>query len=194
MVAPLKELSNFWRTLEMPLINFEVNLILTQSANCVIIYTNVENENPRFAITETKLYVTLSTRENTKLLQQLKLGFKITINRNKYLSEPKSLPQDPNLNHLDDAIFQGVNTLSVLAFKDDAQRTSRKRYYFTNVEIKDYNVMIDEKNFFDQTVKNNKITFEKLKNLLLVKEMIIQLIVRQIILILNKIIEWLQQI
>ena len=85
-----------------------------------------------------------------------------------------------------------MNTLSVLAFKDDAQRTSRKRYYFTNVEIKDYNVMIDEKNFFDQTVKNNKITFEKLKNLLLVKEMIIQLIVRQIILILNKIIEWLQ--
>ena len=46
-----------------------------------------------------------------------------------------------------------VNRLFVLAFENDAQRTSNKRYYLPNVEIKDYNVMIDGKNFFDQPVK-----------------------------------------
>ena len=75
-MVPLKYLSNFWRTLEMPLINCEVNLILTWSSTCVI--TN-SNGIGTFAITDTKLYVplvTLSTQENTKLLQQLKSGFK----------------------------------------------------------------------------------------------------------------------
>ena len=64
IMVPLKYLSNFWRTLEMPLINCEVNLILTWSADCVIIYTNVANQVPTFAITETKktnLYVPIVT-------------------------------------------------------------------------------------------------------------------------------------
>ena len=55
----------------MPLINCEVNLILTWSANCVIVYTNVANQNATFTITETKLcvpVVTLSTQDNSKLL------------------------------------------------------------------------------------------------------------------------------
>ena len=67
----LKYLSNFWRTLEMTLINCEVNLILTWSENCVIFSTNVANQNVTFAITETKLYVpvlTLSIQDNAKLL------------------------------------------------------------------------------------------------------------------------------
>ena len=73
---PLKYRSNFWRTLEMPLINCEVNLILTWSKGCVI--TNSTGEE-KFAITEAKLYVpvvTLSTKGNEKLLHQLKSGFK----------------------------------------------------------------------------------------------------------------------
>ena len=84
IMVPLKYLSNFWRTLEMPLINCEVNLILTWSKDCVI--TNSEGEE-KFAITETKLYVpvvTLSTEDNAKLLQQLKSNFKRKINWNKY--------------------------------------------------------------------------------------------------------------
>ena len=63
----------------MPLINCQVELILTWSSNCVIIYTDVANQNPTFTITETNLYVpvvTLSTQENAKLLAQLKSGFK----------------------------------------------------------------------------------------------------------------------
>ena len=67
----LKYLSNFWRTLEMSLINCEVELILTWSAGCVTIYTDVADQNPTFIITETNLYdtvVTLSTQDNAKLL------------------------------------------------------------------------------------------------------------------------------
>ena len=113
-MVPLKYFSNFWRTLEMPLINCEVNLILTWSADCVIIYTNVANQVPTFTITETNLYVpvvTLSTQDNAKLLPQLKSGFKRTISWNKYLSKPELLAQNPNLIHLVEPIFQGVNRL-----------------------------------------------------------------------------------
>ena len=67
--------------------------------------------------------------------------------------KPELLVQNPNLNHLVQPSFQEVNTPFVLAFENDVQRTSNKIYYLPNVEIKDYNVMIDEKNFFDQTVK-----------------------------------------
>ena len=92
IMVPLKYLSNFWRTLEMPLINCEVELILNWSANCVIMYTNVANQVPTFTITETNLYVpiiTLSTQDNAKLLPQLKSGFKRTISWNKYQAKTR---------------------------------------------------------------------------------------------------------
>ena len=75
IMVTLKHLSNFWRTLEMPLINCEVNLILTWSSTFVI--TNSPGPGV-FEITDTKLYsslVTLSTQDNSKLLQELKSGF-----------------------------------------------------------------------------------------------------------------------
>ena len=84
VAVPLKYLSNFWRTLEMPLINCEIYLILTWSENFVISSATGET---KFAITDTKLYVpivTLSTQGNVKLFEQLKSGFKRTINLNKY--------------------------------------------------------------------------------------------------------------
>ena len=88
IMVPPKYLSNFWRTLEMPLINCEINFILICSKTCVIVSTKVANQNATFEITGIKLYVlvvTLSTQDNSKLLQQLKLGFKRVINWNKYL-------------------------------------------------------------------------------------------------------------
>ena len=72
IIVPLKDLSNFWRTLEMPLINCEVNLILAWSSNCALIATGNQNQNATFAITDTKLYipvVILSIQENTKFFQ-----------------------------------------------------------------------------------------------------------------------------
>ena len=110
IMVPLKYLSNFWRTLEMLLINFEINLILTLSTDCVIVVSNVANQNATFVITDTKLYipvVTLSAQDNAKLLQQLKPDFKRIINWNKYLSKQELLAQNPNLNHLIEPSFQG---------------------------------------------------------------------------------------
>ena len=137
-IVPLKYLSNFWRTLEMPLINCEVSLFLTWSSTCVI--TNSTGEG-RFTITDTKLYVpvvTLSTQDNAKLLQQLKSGFRRTINWNKYQSDPKSYAQNRYLNHLVNPIFQGVNRLFVLSFENEAVRTSHSNYYLPKVKMKDY--------------------------------------------------------
>ena len=152
----------------MPLINCEVNFILTWSSTCVIISTNVQNQNATFAITDTKLYVpvvTLSTQENTKFLQQLNSGFKRGINWNKYLSKPELLAQNPNLNHLVEPRFQGVNRLFVLAFESDNHRTSDERYYLPTVEIKDYNIMINGENVFDQPIKNNKVTYDNIRKI-----------------------------
>ena len=168
IIVPLKYLSNFWRTLEMPLINCEVNLILTWSSTCVLISTKIRNQNPTFAITDTKLYVpvvTLSTQENTKFLQQLKTGFKRVINWNKYLSKPELLAQNPILNHLVEPSLQGVNRLFVLVFENDDNRTSDEQYYLPTVEIKDYNIMINDENFFDQPIKNNKVTYENIRKI-----------------------------
>ena len=152
----------------MALINCEVNLILTWSSTCVIASVIVANQAATFAITDTRLDVpvlTLSTQENTKFLQQLKSGFKRVINWNKYLSKPELLAQNPNLNHLVEPSFQGVNRLFVLAFENDKGRTSYEQYYLPIVEIKDYNIMINVENFFDQPIRNNKVTYDNIRKI-----------------------------
>ena len=111
----LKYFSNFWRTLEMPLINCEIYLILTWSANCVIVCTNVANQGATFAIAEVKLYVpvaTLSTQNNA--------GFNRTVSWKKYLLKPELLPHNPNLNYLIQLSFQGVNRLLKMMNKEEA--------------------------------------------------------------------------
>ena len=108
---------------------------------------------------------TLSTQDNGKLLPQLKYGFKRTISWNKYLAKPEFLARNRNLNHLIGPSFQGVNRLFVVAFENDDQWISSKRHYIPNVEIKDYNVMIDEKNLFDQPVKNDKVTYKNIRKI-----------------------------
>ena len=165
IMVPLKYLSIFWRTLEMPLINCEVSLMLTSSSACVI--TNSTREE-KFKITDIKLYVpvvTLSTQDNAKLLQELKSGFKRVINWNKYLSKPELLAQNPNLNHLVEPSLQRVNRLFALEFKNDTQKTSHTGYYLSNVEIRGYNVMINGENFFDQPIKDNKVTCENIRKI-----------------------------
>ena len=107
IVVPLKYLSNFWRTLNMPLINCEINLILTWSEKCVLTSkatrdaVPAQGGNPVLAavanpanatskITDTKLYVpviTLSTKDDNNFLEQLKSGSKRTIKWNKYRPE-----------------------------------------------------------------------------------------------------------
>ena len=121
-----------------------------------------------FAITDTKLVpvVTLSTLDNTKLLEQLKLGFKRTINWDKYDSELKNYElQNRYLNRLIDPSFQGVNRLSVLLFENQVGSTEHKEYYLPKAEIKEYNVTIDGRNLFDQPVKNDIRTYESIRKI-----------------------------
>ena len=157
----------------MPLSDCEVNLILTWLSICVINMVNqhcVTNSKGagRFTITEIKLYdlvVTLSNQDNTKLLQQLKSGFKRSINCNKYQPDPKTCAQNRYLNHLVDPSFEGVNKLFVLSFENDNDSRSYSNYYLPKAEIKDYNVMIDGKNVFDQPVNNHFKTYENNRNI-----------------------------
>ena len=104
------------------------------------------------------LVVTLSTQDNAKLLQQSKSGFKKTINWNKYLSKVSIQAPNSYLDYLIDPSFQGVNS---------TDRTVQKKYYLRTIEMKDYNIMIDGQNFFDQPVKNDLRTYENIREILI---------------------------
>ena len=126
-MVTLKYLSNFWRTLKIPLINCEINLMLTWSEKCFMIGVPIANEIAIFELTDTKHYipvVTLSTQGNRKLLQQLKSSFKTTINWNKCQSKVTAQEQNRYLNYLNDRTFEGT-------------------------DISDYNIMINGQNMFD---------------------------------------------
>ena len=122
IVITLKYFSNFWRTLEMPLINGEVNLDLNWSDNCVICEAN---RATTFAMTSAELYVpiaTLSTQDNAKLLQQLKLRFKRTISWNKYQSKKSTEAQIRYLDILISPSFQIVNNFLYCLFTNEDGR------------------------------------------------------------------------
>ena len=107
----------------------------------------------------------MSSQDNAKLLEQLKSGFKRTINCNKYEPKVKVEQQNQYLDFLINSSFQGVNRLFVLSFDHTNGRTSYKRNYPAVVEIKDYDIVIDARNFFDQPVKNNLITYDNLQKI-----------------------------
>ena len=69
------------------------------------------------------------------------------------------------MNHLVDPSFQGINRLFVLSFENEDDRTSHSTYYLPKVEIKDYNVMIDGKNFFDQPINSDLKTYENIRKI-----------------------------
>ena len=160
-------------------------MILTWSKNCVLADVKTRdagNNDPpaivapsgaRFKITDTKLYVpvvALSKENDTKLLEQLKTGFKRTIKWNKYRSQMTIQPQNNNLNYLIDPTFTSVKRVFVLLFQRIAgeNKTTKKYrdsfsdYYVPNVEIKDFIVLIDRKSFFDLPVKNEEEAYEKI--------------------------------
>ena len=139
IVEPLKYVSNFRRTLDMPLINCDINLILTWSEKCVLTSkvtidavpaqegnpatAAVDNPtNATFKKEDTKLYVpvvTLSTKNVTNFLEQLKSGFKRTIKWNKYRSEMTNQTKTNHLNYLINPTFTKVNRLFLLSFKNE---------------------------------------------------------------------------
>ena len=161
------------------MINCETELDLKWRKNCVIseIYKTSEvsadpNANlpnnliqattttgATFQINNAKLYVpvvTFSINDNIKSSENIKQGFKITISWNKYRSEIATQPKSNNLDYLIDPTFRNINRLFVLLLKNgnnDPTRYSFDKYYMPLVEIKDFNVLIDNKPFFEQPVK-----------------------------------------
>ena len=148
----LKHLRNFCRTLHITLINCKKSLTLTWFENCAITRkatrTADANNNlpainaPKNATMKIKdliLYVTvvtLSTKDDNKLLEQLKLGFKRTIKWNKYRSEISNQTEANSFKYLIDPTFNKVNRLFVPPFENENDRISFSNYYVISVEIK----------------------------------------------------------
>ena len=106
--------------------------------------------------------VTLRALDDNKLLNSLKTGFKRTITRNNYTSTITNQAINNNLSILIDPRFTKVHRLFVLAYTNEDDRTSYSQYYVPNVEIKNYNVIIDGKPFFELPVKNIEETYQKI--------------------------------
>ena len=168
IAIPLKYLGNYWRSLDIPLINCEITIVLSWYKECVLVgrvfrgppaaAANRINSptDAKFEITDCKLYVpvvTLSSENDNKLLEQLKSGFRITIKRNKSMSQMSNQNKNNNLNYLIDPTFSNVNRLFVLSFENEDDRTSYYKYYMPSVEIKDCNVLIDGNAFFELPIK-----------------------------------------
>ena len=157
-------------------------MTLTSSENCVITGKATREADPdgdpavaginnptnaTFKIKDTKLYVpvvTLSAKnDRTKMiLEQLKTGFKRKVKWNKYRSEMSNQTKNNNLNYLIDPTFTNVNRLFVLSYKNEDDRTSFSKYCVPSVEIKDFNVLIDGKPFFEIPVKNKEEAYEQI--------------------------------
>ena len=192
LVVPLKYLSNFFRSLELPLINCKIHLELNWNNNCVMhgadTYAGVDNTNDReatFKITIAQLYVpivTLSTRDNVNSKKQLEQGFKRSIFWDEYKSkiEIRDLDNDNATRWFCDASFQGVNRLFVFAFNntDDnankVKRDSHRKYFLPRVDITNYNVLIDGRNFMINQLAIKSKSMMKLERPQQEKEMITQ--------------------
>ena len=97
------------------------------------------------------------------MFQQLKSGFKRTIKWNKYKSDPKQYNRNPYSNWLIDPSFQVVNKLFVLSFEKDADRITHREYFLAKLVLKDYNVKIDGRNFFDRPINNDIETYKNIR-------------------------------
>ena len=138
MLSP-KYLHNFSGVLKIPLINYEINLVLNWSVTCST-YNAAANQAVPFEITDTKLHVpvvTLSTQDNAKLLQQSKSGFKRKTNWNKCQSKVIVKRQNRYSDYLIDPRYQGVNRRFALPFSDCTVGTGYRRCFLPNVQIED---------------------------------------------------------
>ena len=174
LTISLKYLGNFRRALNIPLISCEVSLELKWNKNCVI--TSLEQRDigggnrdnaptgATLAINNCKLYVpavTLSKDDYSKLLTNLKSGFKREIIWNKYRSQMTTGGINNNLNILIDPIFTNVNKLFVLAYRTADDRQSFSQFYLPRVMVKDYNVITDKLAFSDLPIKTEEEAYER---------------------------------
>ena len=175
IAVPLKYLSNFWRSLEMPLINCKVELSLKWYERCLLTAATTAT----FKITDAKLYVpivTLSVEDNSKLTKLLNEGFKRPIHWNEYKVTPNKIVEIVAANdkkyirELFDSSCQGVNRLFVLAYDNTARNNQvsvdfYKKYFLPRVKINNCNIEIDGRNFYDQPVNDSIKEYDEVRKI-----------------------------
>ena len=178
VVVPLKYLSNFFRSLEMPLINCKIKLNLTWKKECVL---SSNDGNTVFIINYTKLYVpvvTLSKEDKKDFIEQQNKGLQRSIYWNEYKTKEQTENADDNATkyiNLDPS-FQGVNRLFVLAHNrlaaaNDNQfnKNSKQVYYLPRNDLNKYNVIIDGRNFYDNPIESDIEKHRELKKVMIGK-------------------------
>ena len=173
--VPLKYFSNFWRSLETPLINCKFELSLKCYEICLLTAATTAT----FRITDAKLYVpivTLSIEDNSKLTKLLNEGFKRPIYCNEYKVTPNKVVEIAAVNdvtyirELLDSSCQGVKRLFVLPYNNTAGNDqvyvdSYKRYFLPRVKIDNCNIEIDGRNFYDQPANNSIKQYDEVRKI-----------------------------
>ena len=179
IVVPLKYLSNFFRSLEMPLINCKIKLNLIWKKECVLSTDNdvaVDANNPVFIINYTKLYVpvvTLSKEDNKDFIDQQSKGVQRSIYWNEYKTKELTENADANVfKYINlDPSFQGVNRLFAMAYSraDNNQptRNGRTKLYLPRIDLNKYNFIIDGRNFYDNPIESDIKKYRELKKVMI---------------------------
>ena len=173
VVVPLKYLSNFFRSLEMPLINCKIKLNLSWKKECVL---SNQDGAAVFIINDTKMYVpvvTLSKEDNKDFIEQQNEGVQRSIYWNEYKTKEINENADANVfKHINlDPSFQGVNRLFVMAYnRENGQPTSNgQQKYLPRIDLEKYNVIIDGRNFYDNPIKSDIEKYRELKKVMIGK-------------------------
>ena len=168
VVVALKYLSNFFRLLEMPLINCKIKLNLTWKKECVL---STADYNAVFIINDTKLYVpvvSLSKEDNKDFIEQQNKGFQRSLYWNEYKTKEINEDADAKVFRYINLYpsFQGVNRLFVMTYdKVDGQptRNGQRKYYLPRISLNKYNVIIDGRNFYDNPIESDIEKYRELK-------------------------------
>ena len=174
VVVPLKYLSKFFRSLEMPLINCKIKLNLTWKKECVL---STDNGNAVFIINDTKMYVpvvTLSKENNKDFIEQQNKGFQRSIYWNEYKTKEINENADANVfKYINlNPCFQGVNRLFVMAYNranGQPTRNGQQKYYLPRIDLEKYNVIVDGRNFYDNPIESDIEKYRELKKVMIGK-------------------------
>ena len=164
---------DFFRSLEMSLINCKIKLNLTWKRECIL---STDAANAVYIINDTKLYVpvvTLSKEDNKDFIEQQNKGFQRSISWNEYKIKEKTEDADASGTNINlDPSFQGVNRLFLMTYNGaagQATRDGQRKYYLPRVDLKKYNVIIDGRNFYDNPIESDIEKYRELKKVMIGK-------------------------
>ena len=174
VVVPLKYSSNFFRSVEMPLISCKIKLNLTWKKECVL---STDAGDAVFIINDAKMYVplvTLSKEDNKDFIEQQNKGFQRSTYWNEYKTKETNENADANaFKYINlDPFFQGVDRLFVMAYNranSQPTRNGQRKYYLPRIDLEKYNVIIDGRNFYDNPIESDIEKYRELKKVMIGK-------------------------